>query len=220
MRDDADVLGRLHATLVEEIVARYPQYLDAPFTVAEIYQNLVPYGTHRDQIGVEMNGDYEHALLRILSGEGEFLVIDSEPVVRALQEELESSNPNTGLFREFAAADVRLNPDRLSPDVYASPPITAEPEATEHPDPDEGQASWAVPVGDLAPPGEAAAVPAEGSEPPGTCRWCRAELPSRARLNFCPFCGTDVNVVPCPGCGEELEPDWRFCVSCGTEVSG
>ena len=37
MKDDADVLGRLHGTLVEEIVARYPHYLDSPFTVAEIY---------------------------------------------------------------------------------------------------------------------------------------------------------------------------------------
>jgi hypothetical protein len=53
-----------------------------------------------------------------------------------------------------------------------------------------------------------------------SCLWCRAELPVRDNLNFCPFCGTDVKVVPCNECGEELEPEWRFCISCGTEVSG
>ena len=52
------------------------------------------------------------------------------------------------------------------------------------------------------------------------CPWCRAELPARPKLNFCPFCGTDVHVVPCPGCGEELDPEWRFCIACGTEVRG
>jgi hypothetical protein len=52
-----------------------------------------------------------------------------------------------------------------------------------------------------------------------SCQWCRAELPRRDNLNFCPFCGTDLKVVPCNECGEELEPEWRFCISCGTEVS-
>ena len=57
----SDVLARFHQALVEEIRSQRPEYLDGPFTVAEIYQNLVPYGSHRDRIGVEMNGDYEDA---------------------------------------------------------------------------------------------------------------------------------------------------------------
>jgi len=63
------------------------------------------------------------------------------------------------------------------------------------------------------------APPAVRGEVPDACRWCRAELPKRADLNYCPFCGTDVHVVPCPGCGQELEPEWRFCISCGAEVA-
>ena len=51
-----------------------------------------------------------------------------------------------------------------------------------------------------------------------SCLWCRATLPERDNLNFCPFCGMDLKLVPCAGCGEELEPDWRFCIACGTEV--
>jgi rRNA maturation endonuclease Nob1 len=75
----------------------------------------------------------------------------------------------------------------------------------------------AAPLDAAAP--RAAQAPAQRPVPE-TCRWCRAELPARANLNFCPFCGTDVHVVPCPGCGEELDPEWRFCISCGAEVGG
>lgn len=103
------VLERFHRALIEEIQTQRPEYLTGPFTVAEIYQNLVPYGSHRDRIGVEMNGDYEHALLRLLAGEGGYLVLDSEPALEAIRAECDSGNPNTGLYREFAAVDVRLN---------------------------------------------------------------------------------------------------------------
>ncbi len=51
---------------------------------------------------------------------------------------------------------------------------------------------------------------------PDVCQWCRETLPKRDKLNFCPFCGTDVKLVPCPSCGEALEPEWRFCIACGT----
>lgn len=244
-----DVLSRFHRTLVDEIRDQRPEYLTGPFTVAEIYQNLVPYGTHRDRIGVEMNGDYEDALLRLLAGEGDYLVLESAPALRDLREELESSNPNTGLYREYAAVDVRLNQARLEAAVpgatFAGPPLDRGNEG-------DGAAAEAISVMDLAPAGAAggytgaatagAATPgseapaAPAHDPPATgsgdapsaevdddgtaCRWCRAELPQRSNLNFCPFCGTDVHVVPCPSCGEELDPDWRFCISCGTEVGG
>jgi hypothetical protein len=72
------------------------------------------------------------------------------------------------------------------------------------------------------PPSPAAPPETTAAEPEGedgkTCPWCRAVLPPRENLNYCPFCGTDVNVVPCPSCGEALEPEWRFCIACGAEV--
>jgi hypothetical protein len=219
MSGAADVLERFHGTLVEEIVHHHPQYLTTAFTVAEIYQNLVPYRTHRDRIGIEMNGDYEHALLRLLAGEGEYLVIDSEPALRALQDEVKASNPNTGVFREFAAVDVRLNPARLSPDGPTVGRSQATAEGREQGVATEDSPRNAMPVAEATPSGdEVASQTSEGTSAPSTCRWCRAELPKRTPLNYCPFCGMDVHVVPCPGCGEELEPDWRFCVSCGMEV--
>ena len=70
--------------------------------------------------------------------------------------------------------------------------------------------------------GQEAGLSSEEEEmvsPPTSCAWCREDLPDRPGVNFCPFCGCSVNLVPCPECGEELELKWRFCIACGTEVS-
>lgn len=255
---DQPLVERLHATLVGEIRARRPQYLKGPFTVAEIYQELVPYRTHRDLIGAAMNGDYEHALLRLLSGEGDFIQIESEGARRRMAEELESPDPNTGVIREFAALDVRLNPARIPPEpphppagvpetraepasAFRRPDLTREGEldpspgggvevaavagATPTPAPAPAPAPAPEPRAD-SPLGVATAEPAPRAEPAGAspagehapCRWCREELPKKDTLRFCPFCGMDVSVVPCPACGEELEPQWRFCIACGAQV--
>lgn len=222
MSDMHDVLSRFHRTLVDEIRGRRPEYLDGPFTVAEIYQNLVPYRSHRDRIGVEMNGDYEDALLRLLAGEGEFLVIESDPALRALRDELEAQNPNTGLYREFAAVDVHLNPTKLEGNGSAAPDPGAqlEPEVSVDelaPASDAEEVAGGEGSEEAEPEGEAAEP--EAPHTPETCPWCRGVLPQRANLNYCPFCGTDVHVVPCPSCGEELEPEWRFCIACGAETA-
>jgi Double zinc ribbon len=225
MNDANQILERFHRALLEEIQTQRPEYLTGPFTVAEIYQNLVPYGSHRDRIGVSMNGDYEDALLRLLAGEGGYLILESEPALRDLRAELSTPNPNTGLYREYAAVDVRLNQayldlvdmsngDRQDPSqaLGAGDPI---PMAALAPSEAALEPMAIVPPGvdvfrDRAPVATATA--------PGPCRWCRAELPARANLNFCPFCGTDVKVIPCNDCGEEIEPEWRFCIACGAEV--
>lgn len=272
---DAEVLERFHRALIEEIQTQRPEYLTGPFTVAEIYQNLVPYRSHRDRIGVEMNADYEDALLRLLAGEGGFLVLESEPALRDIRAELKMAKPNTGVYREFAAVDVRLNQSRLDLSAAASDEISdlvqelnadqvpvplnelapseASPEdlgivppgvdifagrngpsgtrseeaaaegeleevVEEEVEGEEGELS--APVGGLQPEfveAEPAPRPkAKGGDP---CQWCRAELPRREKLNFCPFCGTDLSLFPCPSCGDEVASGWRFCVSCGEEVA-
>lgn len=224
MSDSPRILERFHRALIEEIQLHRPEYLTDPFTVAEIYQNLVPYGTHRDRIGVDINGDYEDALLRLLAGEGGYLILESEPALRDLKAELDTPNPNTGLYREYAAVDVRLN------QAYIDLASTAAPDDLEL---QLGAESGPVSMADLAPSealSDSDIVPpavdvfsnGSGAHAPAgdtfSCQWCRAELPVRDNLNFCPFCGTDLKVVPCNECGQELEPDWRFCISCGSEV--
>ncbi|MCG6955222.1 MAG: zinc ribbon domain-containing protein [Gemmatimonadetes bacterium] len=212
----SDVLERFHKALVEEIRVRRPEYLQRPFTVAEIYQNLVPYGTHRDLIGVEMNGDYEDALTRMLAGEGGYLILESEDALRLLQHELHESHPNVGAYREFAAVDVRLNP-KLLPKGDPGPSWVAISHSDEQP-------SEELPVSEEphvpSPSPEPAVVKADDSAPPHSeaCLWCREELPNKPNLHFCPWCGTDIRMIPCTVCGEEIEPAWRFCIACGNEV--
>ena len=103
------VLRNFSHALIEEIQVRRPEYLTSAFTVAEIYQNLLPYGSNRERIGIELNGDYEDALLRLLAGEGGFLILESEPALRDLQAELETPHPNVALYSDYAAVDVRLS---------------------------------------------------------------------------------------------------------------
>ena len=238
-----EVLHRFHRALMEALKERDPEHVGRPFTVAEIYQDLVPYALYREALGVEINGDYEHALLRLLAGEDDLVELESEAALNEIRRELESNNPNTGLYREFAAVDARLNrafdPDPAPAAVvsgFEEDPATAESE-TPMDDPGtepeiemESDGIHQVPLGafatsgpldpemvddssDEAAPGAARETP-EGA--PDVCRWCRETLPERSNLNFCPFCGTDVSLVPCQSCGEALEGSWRFCIACGT----
>jgi hypothetical protein len=208
MLHTTDVLERFHEVLLQEIRESRPEYLTEPFTVAEIYQELVPYRSHRDRIGVDINGDYEDALLRMLSGEGGYLRLDSEVALREIREELEGPNPNSALFRDFAAAEVRLNPQRASAVVEAAePPAPSEDGVIGHIEADD------VASGDTG-------GRTESQTGPTACFWCRQDLPNRDSTNFCPFCGGDLRSLACHKCGEELEWGWQFCVSCGTEVRG
>ena len=270
--DEQGVLGRFHRALVREIRTKNPELIHAPFTVAEIYQDLVPYRTHRDEIGVEMNADYEHALLRLLSGEGDYLSIESTTARQELRDELASPTPNTGLYRDFAAADVHLNPEKLDMDVLEEAeeadrevlpddpamevvameddvyevefseeegqegnyePLEIEPVGANLEPPEEGGASGELAsreVGaELSDEMEGPVIQDKGGEGGGeaeeedlppfeNCPWCREKLPQQARVRFCPFCGSNVQLVPCPACGEELRLNWRFCIACGTEV--
>ena len=84
-----------------------------------------------------MNGDYEDALARLLSGEGDYLLLDSEVARRELQEELAGPNPNTALFREFAAVDVRLHPSRVPAGGETGSEVRAEASEVDAIDTDE-----------------------------------------------------------------------------------
>jgi hypothetical protein len=235
LADETNV-ERFYRVLVESIVVAAPAYLEGSFTVAEIYQSLVPYRTHRDRLGVAMNGDYEDVLLRLLAGEGDFLVLDSEAARDKIRKELSTRNPNTGIYREFAAVGVRLNPARLPtierPSEGPTPrpetavrPASAQPDRKTTPPPEtRGAAPEARPslgdprVAPLTPPPtrEPRAQQSRETAAPEKCPGCSSRLPERPGLQFCPFCGTNIRVVPCRKCGEVLDRSWRFCVACGT----
>jgi len=245
---EKELLDRFHQVLVQEIRERKPEYLSEAFTVAEIYQDLVPYHTHRDRIGVRMNGDYEDALLRLLSGEGDRLTLESDAARRDFLEELKNAAPNTGIYRDFAAVNVRLNSETL-PDADATdgeeaavatdegekksaPESTAKDEAKGADGGDAGDAPRFLP--DPVPSEEKPATKATAKSAKsdrgtagkaskgkggGACVWCSEALPNRADAVFCPHCGGDGRLQPCPACGTELEAGWTFCIACGERVT-
>lgn len=51
MSQSGDVLERFLSALVGQITATRSQYLTSPFPIAEIYQDLVSYRSHRNVIG-------------------------------------------------------------------------------------------------------------------------------------------------------------------------
>ena len=89
--------------------------LDQPVTVAEIYQDLIPYRLVRS-FGFALNADYEFALLQLLAGEEKLARIEPPEVREELRLELLSPNPNVGMFRQYAACDVFV----LAPDVVVA----------------------------------------------------------------------------------------------------
>lgn len=206
-----ELVPRFHRVLVESIRDRSPSYLSDRFTVAEIYQFLVPYRTHRDRLGVSMSGDYEDTLLRLLAGEGDLVVLESDSARRRIREELESRNPNTGIYREFAAAEVRLSSGGvpLAPEVH-------EPSEGRDMKPKEEGPNAAVASGGMGPLSGEPNAQASASN----CPECARALPDRESVRFCPHCGANVLEAPCPNCGKALDRQWSFCIACGVPARG
>jgi hypothetical protein len=50
------------------------------------------------------------------------------------------------------------------------------------------------------------------------CPGCGEALPAGRDARFCPFCGLRIGIVECRQCSEPLEPEWRYCLGCGTQV--
>lgn len=145
-----DRLEHIHAALAAALrVQRDDEAFAAPVTVAEIYQDLVPYRSVRTQLGFDMNADYEHTLLRLLAGEAGLVRLEPVEARDELRKELGTANPNVGLFRKFAACDVWVaepGPDAPVVNVRqeappepvavapAAPPPRPEPEPEPEPD--------------------------------------------------------------------------------------
>jgi hypothetical protein len=172
-------------------------------TIAEIYQHLVPYRAVRTDLGFGELPEYEHALLRMLAGGRHPLRVEHDQVREELQRELRSNHPILGIYRDYAAVKVRVDPtgtpvpppaERTDP---APPPRRAvrQPEAPARPAP--------------------RTAPAPPTASAGRCGLCEQPLPAGEGVRFCPFCGAAARPVPCGECGEELRPGWRFCAACG-----
>jgi len=236
-----DDLERLFRRLVANLADLDPSRLHRPFPVAELHESLVPYRTHRASLGLDSGEDYEMVVLRLLAGERGYATVEPEDVREAFAREVQSVNPETGLYRKFRDATVRLDPDAVTAALGGAQPAIEEPSAAEpeaeQPTQEPGPASAASP----AEPDEAgyeeaqlpfvleeaedeegaqlAARPREASVA-APCPYCGGELPVGRAVLFCPHCGQNVGVVHCPTCDSELDVGWRFCISCGQKFTG
>ncbi len=213
-----DALDRLYRR-VADVLLRQP---DTQVTVGDLYQHLVPYRLVRSELGFSELAEYEHALLRLLAGERDYMIVERSEVQEEMQRELRAPNPILGIYRDYAGVGVYLNP-------YAPEPVAVDVTAPPPPPPAPGDA-WVRRDGDetlaegpVSAPTAPAAAPAA---PPGVktraraCPGCRTPLPGDRDVRFCPFCGKCLTAIPCPECSSMVEPEWRFCATCGWPRDG
>lgn len=217
-----DDLRRLITTLVNVLDTGQPGRAWASIQVSELYQSILPYRSYKRELGFETNQDYEMALLRLLAGEGGYASVEPPEVQDQLAVEAGSVNPNPGLFREFAAARLRLNPEAVRR-ITRSPETYAPPTEPPHPSPAAGQPAATKDTSRIAPVFEAVEHPDRPASPAveqtlTECFRCGEPLPARSDVAFCPYCGGRVKTIRCAQCGADIEAGWRFCAVCGTSI--
>jgi hypothetical protein len=207
LRDDRQDVERLFGALADALEAEDPERLRKPFHVAEIYQRLVPYRTHRARLGIDTNEDYEMAVLRLLAGEGGFAVVHPPEASEMLAAEADAINPDPTLVREYAAAQVALHPQALQQRRRRDATFA----------PDDGAPAAEPPAAEPAFLFEEEVAADDDAQPDtgGTCVSCGRTLPLHRAVTYCPFCGRPPRERGCLECGDPLESGWRFCATCG-----
>jgi hypothetical protein len=226
-----DDLDRLHRRLVHNIRATRPEYLKIPFSVRELYEQIVPYRHNRRELAIETNDDYETAVARLLSGERGYVVADPA-MQESLQRELASPTGDPGIFKEYAdatltltaAADSALTPVPGTVAAGMNTPESVDQRKQQEPGMTPGQSAIAafdaMAPAAVAPAAPTAPVPTlleslSSIDVPTGCRFCGGTLPEGRETNYCPHCGENLRTRRCPACGSEMDATWKFCVTCG-----
>ncbi len=224
-----DDLDRLHRRLVHNIRSTRPEYLKIPFTVRELYEQIVPYRHNRRELAIETNDDYETAVARLLSGERGYVTADPG-FQESLRRELASPTGDPGVFKDHADATITLTSaadSALTPAAgTAGAGMTTPRSVDEHPEHDMSPGQSAIAAFDaMSPATSAPSVPTapvatlleslSAMDVPTGCRFCGGTLPDGRETNYCPHCGENLRTVRCPACGSEMDSSWRFCVTCG-----
>lgn len=226
-----DDLDRLHRRLVHNVRATRPEYLKIPFSVRELYEQIVPYRHNRRELAIETNDDYETAVARLLSGERGYVTAD--PVMQeSLRRELASPTGDPGVFKDYAdasltltaAADSALTPAAGTVASGMSTPQSVFEHPPAHDEMTPGQSAVAA-FDAMSPSAVAPSAPTNpvptlleslsSIDVPTGCRFCGGTLPEGRETNYCPHCGENLRTRRCPACGAETDTSWKFCVTCG-----
>ncbi|MEP6692091.1 MAG: zinc ribbon domain-containing protein [Gemmatimonadaceae bacterium] len=236
-----DDLDRLFRRLVQNIRNGYPEYLTRPFEISELVQNLVPYRHNRRELEMDANGDYEMALCRLLSGERGYASADAA-VMEGIRREIDTPNPNTAIFREYAASRVTLVPDALrrfdalatgtaatvggTQPAHATPIVNPFPASSAPSRTVPAQPAMAPPLPPQPPaprslvslptPPTSSAQPDRQSQPAAA----QPRQSTAAGSGGCRYCGGALpqgrRVVFCPHCGQNLTI--QRCPACASEL--
>lgn len=227
-----DDLDRLAFRLVRTVRNSYPHLLNQEFTLTDLEERLLPFRDARREMSDTGPEAWEVNVLRMVSGEREYLRTDAD-LQLACRQALSLPSPTLALVRPWSAATLRLGASATS--------IGAERQVSSSSDPFAASAlglefsnntlSFATPVRTTAehpvPSGSASAIGAnhiardtrrmtpDNSLKNCGCRFCGGKLPDGRKLTFCPHCGVNLTVRQCPACSTELDVNWRFCVTCG-----
>lgn len=245
---EPSLVDRFYDALTSVLEHERPDAFRRPVTVAELYQDIVPYRRMRELIGVELHADYEQALVQLLAHH-EAVRLDPPSARDELAGEIDSADPNVSAYRRFAACEVWIERPRSASVATAQPRSGPEPQAPAveaRPEPRQGTLGDVVDherhaADDVAETEtgvptvftESGPAPAEtedaATEDAATadaatadaarCVYCDEPLPTHREARYCPYCGGDQRQRPCRACGEPLEPEWSYCVACGCEVA-
>jgi len=227
----ADELDRLFRQLIRNLAELDPSRVHGPVEVAELYQRLIPYRTHRAHLGLDTHQDYEMVVLRLLAGERGYALVEPAEAREALASEAAAVNPDTGFFKQYGGAKVTFDPGHVRAalgGLAVGDEAASEPARVGEPQPplEVDAVGGADLSGDEAGAGglpfaleEEAAPPVSPRLGSAPCSFCGGELPVGRAVIFCPHCGQNVGVVHCPACGTELDFGWRYCITCGRQMS-
>lgn len=243
METELPLIERFSRALAYIVHEERPDALAGPITVAELYQDIAPYRRMRDLAGIEMHADYEHALIRLLAGEGGCARLEPESARDELALEAEAIDPDLSAYRKFAACELWLSLGERAPAMpvraVAPPPpaeplkFTAPPEIASDIAPADIQAASrdvapappaAGPAREVASVHEIASAlagQATPQTPAATSNVASPASPSKAAVvTRCAFCGQRLpehrDIRYCPFCGGDQKS--RQCVACGERL--
>ncbi len=225
-----DDIDRLAFRLVRTAREKHPQLLSHGFSLNDVEERLLPYRETRREMADNGADAWEIAVLRLLSGEREYL--SAEPGLQAAcKQALQHPSPSISLIRGWATSTLMLGQRALQMggrDITLANSSTAGSSAA-------AQAASAVGANSATATsaGTMTGTPKVGQSPVEQaggsvsnaprerlllrrgCRYCGCKLPESRTVTFCPHCGMDLTKRQCPACSTELEMGWRFCVTCG-----
>jgi len=235
---------RLFRLMVQQLAATDPSRLHRPLTVAELTGDVVPYRRSRATLAIETAEDHDALLLRLISGEGNFVHLMHDEIRRRFEMEARNPNADLNVLREFSKAQFLITAEALARtlgDGVIVAPIPVRPQPPPPPQPFHPVSSTAItpPARPSIPKptiGSVVDVPLDAvrlsmpdldeiverhsAPPPPPPRGSKPVQRNVTMAASCTFCGGALPlgraVHFCPHCGQNQTVS--YCVGCGAEV--